>query len=324
MGPLLFLLYINDLPRSTELFTLLFADDTTFQISGSDIYQLYERANIELQKTSIWFKANKLTLNVKKTKFMLFVGQYFSENLQYPTLKIGDQSITQVGSNFSEKYFKYVGHVIDDQLNWNGHIEHITKKLASANYAINCSKNFLPLNIRKTVYYSLFDCHINFANLLWGCASNKKISQIENLQKKCIRNVANFPYLAHTEPIFKSLNILKIQDQIVYNRAVFMHQYRNNCLPSSFDNMFVDATNEGIQTRHNDYNYLNTPAIKTYLESFPTKQFVATWNSQKIEHKAIGSEIEFKRLLKQDLLFNYEAEKKCSKKDCYSCSHVIV
>ena len=66
LGPLLFLIFINDLPNATELFTLLFADDTTFQVSGLDIQNLVETANCELEKASNWFKANKLTLNVKK------------------------------------------------------------------------------------------------------------------------------------------------------------------------------------------------------------------------------------------------------------------
>ena len=65
--------------------------------------------------------------------------------LQGLNLKIGDQNIEQVGSNCKEKYFKFVGHVLDDKLSWQGHIEHVCKKLASANFAINSSKNFLPL-----------------------------------------------------------------------------------------------------------------------------------------------------------------------------------
>ena len=66
LGPLLFLLYINDLPNCTELLTLLFADDTTFQYSGDNLDLLFEKCNSELEKASIWFKSNRLTLNVKK------------------------------------------------------------------------------------------------------------------------------------------------------------------------------------------------------------------------------------------------------------------
>ena len=68
LGPLLFLIYINDLPNATEFLTLLFADDTTFQYSGTNLDLLFEKCNFELEKASTWFKSNRLTLNVKKTK----------------------------------------------------------------------------------------------------------------------------------------------------------------------------------------------------------------------------------------------------------------
>ena len=145
LGPLLFLIYINDLPNATEFLTLLFADDTTFQYSGTNLDLLFEKCNFELEKASIWFKSNRLTLNVKKTKFMLFSDKNAQINLQYLNLKIGDKLVEQVGTNCKEKYFKFVGHVLDDRYTWAGHVEHISKKLASANFAINSTKNFLPL-----------------------------------------------------------------------------------------------------------------------------------------------------------------------------------
>ena len=91
---------INDLPNATELFTLLFADDTTFQVSGFDIKNLFETANSELAKASNWFKANKLTLNVKKTKLMVFSGQ--NKNIDLQDLKI---KITRRTTGVKSFYF---------------------------------------------------------------------------------------------------------------------------------------------------------------------------------------------------------------------------
>ena len=212
LGPLLLSIFIIVLPNATDFLTLLFADDTTFQVSGVDINQLFTLANIELEKSSVWFKANKLTLNVKKTKYMIFSDQ----NLENGTniLYIGNQIVEQVGSKCKDKYFRFVGHVLDDKMSWEGHVDHIAKKLASANFGINSSKNVLPLQIRKTLYYSLFDSHLNFGNLLWGCAKNKFIKKIENLQKRCIRNVAHKSFRAHTEPLFKQLGILNFPDKL--------------------------------------------------------------------------------------------------------------
>jgi len=97
-------------------------------------------------------------------------------------------------------------------MSWEGQVEHIAKKLASANFGFNSSKNFLPLQIRKTLYYSLFDSHLSFGNLLWGCAKKKFIKKIENLQEIYIRNVALKRFRAHTEPLFKQWCILNFPD----------------------------------------------------------------------------------------------------------------
>ena len=80
----------------------------------------------------------------KKTKFMLFSGQSKIHDLGDLKLKINGKDIDQIGNNCKDKYFKFVGHVLDENLTWEGHIEHICNKLASANFAINSSKNFLP------------------------------------------------------------------------------------------------------------------------------------------------------------------------------------
>ena len=97
LGPLLFLILINDLSNATD------ADDTTFQISDTNIKNLFNSANLELEKASSWFRANKLTLNVKKTKFMFFSDKSSQFDLQGLTLKIGDKVVEQVGKHCKEK-----------------------------------------------------------------------------------------------------------------------------------------------------------------------------------------------------------------------------
>ena len=136
---------------------------------------------------------------------------------------------------------------------------------------------------------------------MWGCAKPKVLTKIENLQKKAIRNVSLKKYKAHTEPIFKKLNILKLADKLSYCRSVFMHQYRNGKLPVSFTGLFSDIINtDELQTRHNDYNYNNEPAIRHNLESFPFKQIIFNWNSLNIDLKSTGDEEEFKFVVQRN------------------------
>ena len=126
---------------------------------------------------------------------------------------------------------------------------------------------------------------------------------------------------AHTEPIFKDLGILKFTDKLSYCRSVFMHQYRHNKLPPSFTGMFREsAMSDELQSRHNDYNYLNEPANKKFLKKFPLKQLIFNWNSLEIDLKATGDLDEFQVMLNRKLLSRYNFETDCSL-DCFSCNH---
>ena len=102
LGPLLFLIFINDMPMACDFFTLLFADDTTLQLSGSNVVELFEKANNELAKAATWFSANKLTLNVKKTKFILFRSKKSSVDFSQLKLTLGIENIDRIGAGCKE------------------------------------------------------------------------------------------------------------------------------------------------------------------------------------------------------------------------------
>ena len=132
-GPLLFLIFINDLCNATDLGTILFADDTTFQSSGSDLHELYAKVNYNLKKAESWFCANGLTLHPKKTKYILFTNhkEYRLENIY-----LCNDSVERIGENCPTKYFKFLGLLVDDKLNWHHHINLLRGKLSSVNFAL--------------------------------------------------------------------------------------------------------------------------------------------------------------------------------------------
>ena len=128
LGPLLFLLYINDLPDCTLFFTSLFADDTGFLKSSNNLETLFQKANHELSKASYWFQANKLTLNVSKTKYIVFRNKSMPFDDQGYNLKIGNEIIERIGSTCKDKYFKFVGVKFDEFLYWNYQLDGISAK----------------------------------------------------------------------------------------------------------------------------------------------------------------------------------------------------
>ena len=124
LGPLLFLLYINDLPSSVRFESILFADDTTFQISADNLKDLYSITNIELKKAHQWFNSNLLTLHVQKTNLMIFAppNKKLQNNIdQELSLSLDGEKIDRVGTGCQNNHVKFVGLSIDDKLSWEAH-----------------------------------------------------------------------------------------------------------------------------------------------------------------------------------------------------------
>jgi hypothetical protein len=180
----------------------------------------------ELNKISDWLDVNELSLNITKTKFMLF----HCKRKQVPNITINMKG-TQI-----EKvdHFNFLGITLDTHLEWNDHISNICNKIGKSVGIINRLKNQLPLGAKIKLYNSLVLAHMNYGILTWGHKSNK----IFKLQKRAIRAVYNSKYNAHTDPIFKELKLLKINDLHKQFMMKFYYKFVQKELPTYFHNMF--------------------------------------------------------------------------------------
>ena len=233
LGPILFLIYVNDISNSCELNILSFADDTTASFSESDVTLLYQKVNLELAKLNDWFCANKLSLNAKKTKCILFRPTVTYPDLRNRHIMLNGHPVDRIGNNQKEKSFKFLGIHIDETLTWKHHIEKVSSKISRANYMISKVKKVLPKSSLKTLYSSLIHSHIHYGLIIWG--NGHSINKAYKLQKRSIRTIHNKPINFHTEPLFKQSQILTIDDQYKMNMLVFMHQLKHNKLPISFE-----------------------------------------------------------------------------------------
>ena len=316
------MLFINDLDSATNFFTILFADDTTLQLADSNLENLFLNSNKELEKAAIWFQSNKLTLNIKKTKFILFRKKNMKVDFTKYSLKIGQDAIDRIGHGCKETSFKFVGHVIDEFLEWNDHIKHVVTKLSKGNYIIAKSKNMVPLKIRKSLYSSLFQSHLEFGLISWGSAACSKLKPIINLQKKCIRNVKNTNYRAHTNPIFKELEIVKFEDLLLTNKVKFMHSYYSEMAPDSFAGMFDLLSEIGIRnTRNNEitFNYVENEPKCAFLKKLPKTTLPKAWNTLPLYLKKSETKYLFNKQLKEFCLDKYPDGVKCEEISCPSC-----
>ena len=318
LGPLalLFLFFINDFAKATNLFTLLFADDCTFQISGSDPVSLIKLANKELATAEQWFNCNKLTINAKKSKYILYKNP--NTHFHVSDLLIGTSTITRVGQTCSEKYVRFLGIWIDDQLSFSGHIDKLKAKLNSALYALSTCNRIVPLKIWKTIYSSLFESHLRFGSIIYGAATKKLLEPISVLQRKALRLVARASYNAHTDILFKQYNFLKYDDLINLSQCIFIRQYSNKQLLISFKNMFQYLPlSEQVYWDH-DYNFVPLKVNMSNLNFFPTVQMVRTWNCSNLFIKCEAEIITMKEIFITQCLSKYDED--CVKLNCYVCS----
>ena len=127
LGPVLFLVYINDIVNATNYFSIrLFADDTSLTAAGKDLDLLLQRINAELPAIYKWLCSNRLTLNLSKTKYLVFQPRQKVNSNLHPPLKIADQYLEQSYN------IKYLGLVIDCFLSWHDHIDHISSKISKS------------------------------------------------------------------------------------------------------------------------------------------------------------------------------------------------
>ena len=298
LGPLLFILLINDLPNASKLLlSLLFADDTTLQITSNDINYLYITANEELQKVSEWFKANKLTLNLSKTKYILFRKHTDKVDFTNFDLTIDSVNIERIGTSCKEQSFKFVGVHIDEYIDWNFHINYVRSKLVSANFALSKVKYIFPEKVKLSIYNSLFKSYVEYCLIAWGNVKPSKLKPLEILQKKCIRNIAGVKYRSHTNPIFSRLKILKVNDLVKYQIYTFMYNYINNFCPNSFTGFFTPYNNE-----NRSRNFRLPVPFKKSLDHFPSYNVPKIWNNLGLTYKRIENYQSFKSKVRELLI----------------------
>jgi len=248
LGPILFLCYINDLPNASNLFTLMFADDTQGLACGNDLDQLIDFVNLELKKWATWFSANRMAVNVSKTKFIIFHNKGKKVNMNGKQIvfdtNIGTNSnpslispLERIHSNHPDpdhRHYKLLGVLIDENLTFQSHINYVRNKLSKSIFIINRVTNILPQKSLKDLYFALVHSHLTYCPIIVGCSSKSNIDKIFIMQKKAIRVITNSDYRAHTDQLFKKLQILPFAKIIEQAKLLFMHSVYYNYAPKSF------------------------------------------------------------------------------------------
>ena len=205
--------------------------------------------------------ANRLSLNVNKTKVMFFHS--VRKTVAYPKLYIDNKEIERVDS------FIFLGLQINHNLNWNNHIRSISFRVSKIAGILHKLKNECPTSILKSIYNTLILPHLNYCVLCRRLQTNR----IHLLQKRAIRNINIANYTAHSEPIFKSLNLLKIND--IYDLSIlkFYSKLINNNLPHYFDSFKPQFAN-GVSHYKLRNPSMQLPSLRTQLISASSRSTI--------------------------------------------------
>ena len=321
LGPLLFIIYINDIHEASDKFhAIVYADDTnllnslcTFDTTANrNSYNkttISQNINLELDKIHEWLVINKLSLNVKKTTYMLFHHRQKSIEHLLPSLKIKNCDIARVSS------FNFLGLNLDEHMSWNSHINKVSNRISRSLGVMNRIKRFLPTYALKLMYNSLILPHLQYSILTWGYKADRLIK----LQKRAVRIVTCSKYNSHTDPLFRKLNILKLTDIFVLCNLKFYFKYEGGTLPHYFTHMFQEHQHAYF-TRHRGGFYQCKPntssgikCIRYFLPSL-LSDTPACIKDKVHSHSFKG----FTGYIKQHFINQYSTE--CSIQNCYICN----
>ena len=184
LGPLLFLIYVNDIQESSDkLNFFLFADDTNAVYADKNLKSLESTVNQELCKLFDWLTANKLTLNIKKTNFVIF--RPAQRKLTYhPKIMIFDNDQNKNVALECKEFVRYLGIIIDNNLSWKHHIDHVAIKMSRPVELISKLRHFLQRHTLLTIYRSLVARYLPYGLMAWGKHINRTLKSFSSFKSE--------------------------------------------------------------------------------------------------------------------------------------------
>ena len=259
LGPILFLIYVNDIANSVRIDgtkIMLFADDTNLFITASNVKVLMTKAKESMKQLSEWFRCNKLTLNTDKTQYSIFTRK---------RAKIAEECDYIEHEGFKIKrveHAMYLGLALDDKLSWHHHIAMLTSKLVKYASAFKVIGRLVPNQSRKQLYYAYIYSHIQYGIEVFGQTSIKNLKTVQTMQNRILKILFHKDWYTPTDILHKDLCLLKVSDIFKLKVNQFVHKHKLGQLPKVFDSYFTDNTNIHDHNTRQSHN-LHLPRTQT-------------------------------------------------------------
>ena len=267
LGPLLFLLYINDLPLYIKYCLLdLFADDGTLHTSNSHLPTVTNFLNLDLDNFSDWCDDNDMKKNTSKSKAMFLATRNTANKImtEPPHLTIKGEQIQITESE------KLLGVHINNSLSWSTHIESTLKKCNSLLFLLNRIKKYLNIPTRKLFYNAYILPHLDYCCSVWGNANTELMTSIIKFQKRAARSILDKPIETPSEELFAELKWMTFPERVMYQKAILMYKIMHNLTPAYLTNMFTfskEVHDRTLRSTADNLLYIPKPNIEHYRNS---------------------------------------------------------
>ena len=299
LGPLFFLIFINDLPNcSPDGNFKIFADETNVFFHCKNINDLISTGKRIMTALNEWFTSNKMTLNTDKSTFTIFKSsRKIIPNLP-DSIKFLDCEIKRTPS------IKFLGLTLDENLTWNQHIDELCRKLSSLFHIFYNIREYLSKKEIQSIYYALVYSRIKYGINIYGQAGISKIKKIQTLQNQLLKVLSGKKYRYSTIKLHKELNLLLVEDIAKQELLTFVHNYFSNSLPPVFDHYF-EMLNHSYLTR----NGPNTIRIKKHNTDIAAASVVVKgaklWNNLGNSFKTLTKRKTFRAYFKSETIKLY-------------------
>ena len=247
LGPLLFIIYTNDIENAISYSDcLLYADDTALYHSHRDVDELMVRCQSDVNDLALWFSCNKLKLNADKTQFIIFGTRTSLRRLKTHNLilSIKDCRVHRADS------ITYLGVKLDECMSWDRQVDHVTKSISKAIGRLCVIKHLIPISVRKRIFPSLILPHITYCCSAWGGTSNSNILKLQRIINRFCRitlDIRNIRY--PTRNLLREMDLLPVQQ---------LHEYHTAC------DMFRFLSSSA--------ELVNFPPLHRHLHNYPTRR----------------------------------------------------
>ena len=213
----------------------MFADDTNLFVSDCNIENLFETVNKELRKVANWFKANKLFLNISKTKYSLFHSTRKRKDIPniLPPLHIDNVPVKR------EFVTKFLGVYLDENISWKHHINIVSTKVCKSIGILYRTRCILSKFLRKQLYFSFINCYLNYANIAWASTNKSKLQALYRHQKHAARIINFKDKFTSAKPLLEQINAMTVYEMNIFQTLCFMYLCQNGNTPSIFKHIYA-------------------------------------------------------------------------------------